>query len=569
MTNVYKIGVSLAMTSNANQVLGSIGQHLMGVHTKAKDLEGGLNRVKLALGGVIAIGAGVAILGMFKGPIEEAMKFETALARFSRFGLSDKLNRDAEAFAKNMNIAGSTYIENMNRITEAQGVFRESGLAGDRALYGAKLSAPILGKIDFVNRALDGESAAKMHTSGLDMLRFIEMKNGLNDPARFNQLADSGYRAVTSSGGNVNWSLYRQFMATGGVAAKGLSDTSLFGEMEPIIGELKSRAGTALMTSFNRLTGITHVPNQVAHDLVKAGIWDGSKIEWNSQGGIKRTLGNPLKDQELFSQSQFQWYQKHVVPMYDAQHLSDAERSRMDAMIGSRTGGMMFSLFRQQADPIRRSVDAFGKQDSLEKAYSKAQATTQGKFDDASAKFKNLMIEVGAAVLPIVNKALGAILPVLKSFGDWMQKHTAIVKGIAIGVAIFGAALIAAGAVAVAIAAGPIALWTVAIGALGALIVGFLVAFWGPLTKFFGDLFKWIGGFLHLGGAPGGPGGGASPALPPKAQPGPIHTTLNIDGRKFADAITPYHAKGLSAPTGPAGIDSTHGAFGPGVMPAF
>jgi hypothetical protein len=33
--------------------------------------------------------------------------------------------------------------------------------------------------------------------------------------------------------------------------------------------------------------------------------------------------------------------------------------------------------------------------------------------------------------------------------------------------------------------------------------------------------------------------------------------------------VSPYHAKGLSAPTGPAGIDSTHGAFGPGVMPAF
>ena len=87
MTNVYRIGVQIAMASNGAQLLGVLSRHLTGVHGQVKGLEGGFNKLKLAIGGALAIGAGVAIVGMFKGPLEEARKFEMAVGRFSRFGL--------------------------------------------------------------------------------------------------------------------------------------------------------------------------------------------------------------------------------------------------------------------------------------------------------------------------------------------------------------------------------------------------------------------------------------------------------------------------------------------------
>jgi hypothetical protein len=271
------------------------------------------------------------------------------------------------------------------------------------------------------------------------------MKGGVNNPALFNSLANSGYKAITSSGGNVNWSLYRQFMATGGVAAKGLSNDSLFGQMEPVIGELKSRAGTAAMTAYNRLMGIVRLPNQVAHELVNAGIWDGSKIAWNSQGGIKAMKGNPLKDKELFTQSQFDWYQKYVIPMYASQHLTQADMARQDALIGGRTGGMLFSLYRTQADPIRASLAAQRKAMGIDDSYNAAKNTTAGKFAAAQAKFQNLMIEYGSAVLPLVNKALDHLLPMMKSLGDWMGRHAGIVKALAVSFAVLGGGLVVGG----------------------------------------------------------------------------------------------------------------------------
>ena len=543
------------MTSNVSQVLGVLGRDVLGFHAKVKDLQGGLNRVKLALAGALAIGAGVEMAAQFKAPIEKAMEFEQVVARFRQFGLGSKLNDDAVAFAKNMNIAGASYTDAMRNMIEAQGVFRESGLAGPEALRGAKLSAPVLAKIDFANRILDPDHVGSRHVAGLDMLRFIEMKGGVNDPRLFNALADQGYKAIQSSGGNVNWSLYRQFMANGGVAARGLSNDALFGQMEPVIGELKSRAGTALMTSFNRLTGITRVPNQVAHNLVNAGIWDGSKIQWNAMGGIKAMTGNPLKDKEMFASSQFDWYQKYVMPMYRAQNMTPADMARMDAQIGGRTGGMMFSLFRTQEGPIRASLAAQRKAMGIDDSYKAAKGTTAGKFADAQAKFNNLMIEAGSAILPLVNRALAYLLPMMKGLADWMGRNSAVVKGVMVSIGVLTAGLVVAGAAALAMAAGPVALWTAGVALAGSALAGLITWIGGwnvvmsalkftldmfihPFTNF-AEMIGKIAGFLGFGGGtvpsqtPPKPIGS-----PPKAQVVQVDSNVWLNGDKVGRSMT-------------------------------
>src|ERR1700733_4487818 len=57
--DVYKIAVSLAMTSNAPQVLQVLSGKLLGVHAQVKELQGGLNRLKFALGGAFAVSGAV------------------------------------------------------------------------------------------------------------------------------------------------------------------------------------------------------------------------------------------------------------------------------------------------------------------------------------------------------------------------------------------------------------------------------------------------------------------------------------------------------------------------------
>lgn len=293
MSDAYKIGVTVALTNVVSAELIKITEQFLGADKASAAFA---MRLGVVAGAIAIVGAGLA------AGVNEARKFQVEMAKFTLFGLSDKANRDAQSFAENMKVIGTSATEAMHLMVEAQGVFRESGLSDDEALRGAKMAAPLLAKIDFIGKALDGESASKMHTSAQAMLRFIDMQGGLNDPERFNQIANAGFKAIRSSGGNIDWEQYRQFRARGASAAANLSDEAMFGEFEPIIQELKgSTAGFALRTAYNRLNGIIKLPNQAAHELVGMGAWDNSKIEWNSMGGIKKFNGNPLIDSDLYA----------------------------------------------------------------------------------------------------------------------------------------------------------------------------------------------------------------------------------------------------------------------------
>ena len=507
MADLYRIGVNIALASNASGVLGALSRDLLHVNAGVGKLEKGFGRVKLAIGGAVAIAGGLALITAWKAPLDEARKFEMAATKFKTFGLGDARSTEAINFAKAMNIAGSSYIENMNRMSEAQGVFRDSGLTGDAALRGAKLAAPLLAKINFANSALDDETRAKLNTSSLAMLRFIEMKGGVNSPTTFNALADAGFKAIKSSGGNVNWELYRQFMATGGVAAQGLSSDALFGEFEPVIGELKSRAGTGLMTAFNRLTGVTRLPNQAAHELIAQGLWDKNRVVFNSLGGIKAVTGNPLKDATGFGADPFRWYMANVVPMYDRKGLSDADRNREDALLGGRTGGMMFSIFRRQHTAIEKSIGAQRQQFGIDKAYGAAGGTLNGKVIDLQAKYANLLERLGEAVLPLAVKGLTALIPVITGVTGWMAANPGAMRIIAKTTLIIGAAMIGLGIAAVGIAAffaiwvgGPVVATVAVIGAVTGAVVAFVALNWGAVKGVFDWLVKTIGGLISFAG---------------------------------------------------------------------
>lgn len=492
MTDVYRVGVNIAMASNGAQLLGAISRNLLGVHANVKQLEGGFNNLKLAIGGALAIGAGVALVGMFKAPLDEARKLEMAVGRFSRFGLGPERTREATNFAKSMNIAGSTYVENMNRMAEAQGVFRESGLSGDAALRGAKLAAPVLAKIDFANSGLDEDSKAKMKTQSLAMLRFIEMRGGVNSPEQFNAIADAGFKAITSSGGSMNWEQLRQFMARGGVAAQGLSNEALFAKMEPVITELKgSTAGFALRTAYNRLNGINSLGmGPVAHELIDAGIWDRSKVSFAPNGGLRRfNKGTPFLGAELFASDPVAFYEQKIMPMYAKRGLTPTQIGRENALIFGGTGGTMFNLIQRQLPAINRSVGAQRAALGIDAAYRAAGGTLNGRIIDMHAKFTNLMERLGEAVLPLAVKGLQILVPAIANLTKWVGEHPGQVAFFAKAALVIGGALIGLGAAALAIAAG-VAIFSggtvglvvagvaTVVGALGALIA----VNWGKLS---------------------------------------------------------------------------------------
>lgn len=554
---------------------------------------GGLGGV---MGGLIIEHAGKAELGMLEGPIEEAARYQTAIAKFKLFGLTDQLNSDAISFAKSMNIIGLSLTDGMKFMTEAQGVFRESGLEGAQALAGAKLAAPMLAKISFATSGLDEESRGRAEAQSLDMLRFIEMRGGLQSATKFNAIADAGWKAIQTSGGNVKWPELRQFMATAGVSGQNLSNEALFGKLEPIIGEMKGKAGVALMTAYNRLAGAIRLPNQVAHEFSDNGIWDPKKIVWNSQGGIKRFNGNPLGDEKmnLLSTDPTAFYDNYIMPMYEKHNYSQIERARQNAINFGRTGGAFFTLYDRQRKVSHDSVESQKKALGVGASVDLVSGTFQGQMLDYHAKVNNLQIQLGTVILPMLIKGLMWLNPRLQAMADWVGEHSTLTKGLLVLFAGLASLTVVSGAIvtisgAFTLIRGALAGSAIASGLGG---IAARLSILSPMLSAFGlalrpiaigvaaykagtwvydhalagtDASDWIGRqearVLALFGNKD-----AKDALDSesryiakqKAGPQMTHVTLNLDGRRFAEAMAKHQGDAFSAPqTGISGFDSS------------
>lgn len=371
----------------------------------------GIGTVGLAAGGAfvpLAITAGALYAG--HALYESAKDLDTERARFRQLGLSGAQNAEAFNFVDKMRVFGSSKAENMRNFREAQGVFRESGLEGSEALEGAKLAAPVLAKLNLLAKAFGGENAEKLQTANMAMLRYVELSGGLKNAETFNRIADFGYRLNVSSGGTVDWQQLLAFKKTAGVAGYHLTDDAL-ARLEPIMAELGGgRAGTADMTSYNRVTGITRVPNQVAHMLADMGVWDKSKISWNANGGIKNITGNPLGEAntKLLSENPELFYEQVIRPIYTKMRLSSEEIARQNAAIFGRTGGQFFTAIERALPQIHASVDALNKAAGIEKSMAEARKAVSGQEQEFQAAWTDFKAAAGTTLLPFFSGLLKA-----------------------------------------------------------------------------------------------------------------------------------------------------------------
>ena len=389
----------------------------------------GMSPLAYGIGGdaMLPLAAGAAGFYLTKTSYESAKDFQTQAAKFKLFGLTEKQNAEAINFAKNTRIPGTSATQLLMLVNEAQGVFRESGLVGSDALKAAELAAPIMAKIRFATSTLDDESAAKLNNSSLDMLRFTEMRTGLKSPQAFIHAANEGWKAIKASGGNVDWSQYRQFMRIGGVAAQGLSDDALYGKLEPVIGELKGQSsGFGLRTAYNRMhlgIGVTRV---AAAEMFRTGLWDKHNVIFNSMGGVKRFKPGkiPLLHAEEWHRDPMGAYEKYLKPMYDKLGIITpnqiaAENARM---FGS-TGGMLYTLIDRQLALIKASEAAQKKALAIDPSVKVAASTASGAEKEFTAAWSDFKRVFGDSALPQITAMLKNGAELLRTINAFSVKY--------------------------------------------------------------------------------------------------------------------------------------------------
>ena len=364
-----------------------------------------------------------------KSAVETGAEYQTMLQKFKQYGMGDAAVAEAEKFAKANKMLGASSLDMLKYFTEAQGVFRESGANTlDEQLKGARIAAPVMAKMQVAMQGLDEHAREMTSAKQMDMLRFVEQAGGLHSATRFNELMDAGFKAIQSSGGNVDFTQYRQFMSKAKTSAFGMDDIAIFAEMEPIIGELKgSAAGDAYMTAYNRAHGITTPTHQAAKEWLKLGLWDKSKVSFNSQGRLNIT-GDPLKDKGLFDKSQVRFYMQDVLPRYRALNYSEEDIRRTNAILFGRTGGGMYNLIDKQLSTILAGIPGFQRFRGLDDSYNAVNGTYTGKQIDFDAKWKEFQLALAqdGGLLDTFTKGLTGMTTFLQKLTEFSNANPRI-----------------------------------------------------------------------------------------------------------------------------------------------
>jgi hypothetical protein len=609
MYEAFKIGVRISLVNGVSHGLMQMAREFSHVEGTVQRLQRSIRNMsgasKAAFGGTIAIGLGLSIAASLKPAIDAASKWEKAKANFSLFGMSDKQNQEAFEFAKNMNIAGSSYVENLKKMTEAQGVFRESGLTGSAALEGAKLAAPTLSKLAVLSKASGKEMS---HADEMNFLRAIEETGGLHSATEFNRRADLYYRMVNSSQGNIKYEDLRAFFARGGVSALNLTDSGL-SKLEPIMGSMKgTSAGTALMTAYNRLNGNIKLPNQIVHELINSGLWNGQNVKFNPHGGVANIQSKGLlAGGELLQQDPAEWYEKFVRPMYDKMGLkTQADRDNYNVKLFGRTGGMLYSQVDRNRKTLLDSEHAVAQQKGINPAYQTLMNTFDGKKQTAAASWEKILTNIGEHVLPIVNRGMDAFNKVLSGVESFTKNNPGMVKAIAVAAALFAALLVVGGVVAVVggtlVMLGGIIGGALTAGIAAAMVVipvvaGLLVGFWGDIKSGFTSFASYVVeivsgmwakvksflpdflvGASKPGNAPPAATPDSAPDSPKAATPADPHVRtaadskaggkqgdVYLDSKKVGQVLSKQMAKDASAPGNSNTFDFTFGQASAGM----
>ena len=465
----YNVAVKISLVENVTRGLMMMGRHFKTTDAEAKILETRLKSIgKLAMGGAMLAGAGAFGLAMFKAPIEASMEYERRLGSLRQMGLGDAQIADAKKFVDANKIIGESINDRMRLFVDAQGSFRQSGMSGAGALGAAKTMMPVLATYEAATKMLAGEKRGNAEMAMRSLNKPVEMMGGLNDTNRARAIADGVFKAAQSSGGMVDERQLKQFVAYGSSATNQLGLRTIFGGMEPIIGELGgSTTGVGLRTAYTRTNGMMALmPRRLKAELARLGMADKSgKQQTDSLARLQAT------DVIGYAQEMMRRYAGKGIT-------SRTDIERENAIIFGTNGSKVFNKIMSQMPVLQESLRAYDKASGASGVTGNPANRMLKAQMDLEAKEADLKLHIGQVVLPLYVRALEMTAGVLDNISSFATKHPTAFKMLVEGFAALSAA---------AVVGGGIMLFTA--GLRG-------IALIGPMLPMVGTAFRVIAGAL-------------------------------------------------------------------------
>lgn len=383
---------------------------------------------------------GTAALYQMRKPIDESKRVDVEENRIASLGFGKKATDEAIQYAKAMKTFGTSTLDNLTLVRDGVTAF------GD--VHHAQWVAPTLAKMKFANEAMYGDHGVENEKKFMDMLKVIEMRNGLKSKESFQEQANIIQQVITATGGRVQAEEWLNVIKTGGIAAKGMDNKAFYYKMEPLVQEMGGhRVGTSMMSAYQNLyQGRT--TQRAAANLDKFGlIGDYSKVKHNKTGDLSYLDIGAIKGADLFKKDQFAWMEQVLVPALNAKGITK-EGDVIDAIgsiFSNRTASNLFAQMYMQRDQIHKNAKLNEGAFNIDQLNKQAQGSTSGKELEARAKLNDAYLQFGQTILPIYTQALVMASSALQGFTGWMQQNPTLAKALGTGLLIIAGGLVAIG----------------------------------------------------------------------------------------------------------------------------
>lgn len=495
MSDVYRVAVALQMSSNHSAILGALASGLIGAQHQVSKLNKGLaettgamTRMKLALGGGLALAGGTAILATLKKITDHTRDLSKELATLKTQGLTPLQIRGADTVARATTtmVPGSTESGNLKLLSEAYSLM---------GLENAKKALPDLSRAVQVFGAIDGnykrasESLYSLLRSGEMLGKLQDEHTGLVDPAKLKGFLDVMSKVSAATGNKVNAQTLFGMVQQGAPALANMNDDGLMAMLMAAQQMGGPRAGTALTSMYQQFQGGTMTEAR-AKELRRLGLIG----DYDVGRGGHLTFKPGALDTD-FARS----LEKN--PLDAMKLLQGAMRSHGFESIEAQTKELFMILGRQTtqrlvSDFIRNLPNMASEQGRLKGGQGlDAQAQTRNTEDYSVVEhnmhqaWQNLMEALGGPQSKAAISVMGQITGALNGMTAAVRAtNPETLAAIGKGLLVLGGALTAGGAVALVAALGPAGWIAGGLVAAGAAVIAFkpqlegLVASVAPLA---------------------------------------------------------------------------------------
>lgn len=479
MTDVYRIGVSLMMTSNVSQVMQVMSRDILGVHAQVEKLEGAFGRLGRAIMGGLAIAGGAGILGTLKDVANHGDKLLDQQDKLRRAGvaMNDVLRMQGDYYERVAKaVPTSTVAEYLKEVGELRSVVGQAR---------AEEVAPWSMKLEAIIRNSTGKNT---QGEGFKLWRSLEMGGWtISNPDLAMRIGESFAKNIVGSQGKLSANDYQTMARRGGVAWSNADPRFLAGPMSVVAADLGGEtAGTAMMSAYMFMTGANTMSKQQYEVMKKAGLIDPEKVTVDKGGRVNVGPGGIVGSDKFTGEGKFDlfgWVNTVMAPAL--QKLSGGDRSVFDSFVAkigrNRNVMRMLNMFSDPKflEQIEKDMQTWDQAASVDKGYGGlTTSNSKGTKEAFWKQWESMMESIGA---PIMQAALPVMQEMTKFFtniGAWANAHGDAIRRIGEGFALLGGSLVVGGIIALASAIGPFALAAGALTAVGVAIAGFTAIHW-------------------------------------------------------------------------------------------